>query len=209
MALSTQFNQMLTEHVISVNKRYHDIVHEIFKEQCPDIEQIKNNLIKNASDIVNSYDTFSTVTTSIKINLEKLFRSRYSFVKDAEGNKYETIENKLEEFYFIGIEPNSGPSYILQPERVWHMVFDTSSCKSFEAFKVYFYTKDPDVCELRDKLRAEFPDATITPLLYRHCGGNESYLNIEISYKLEEIKNLVELEITQNPTWYKGDLVRW
>jgi hypothetical protein len=211
--LSTYFNNMLAARVKDKNNQYHTIVHDIFSKQQPDIEKLRNELVEKGSDKTESKQSISV---SVTINMDELFTDKYSYITHPETNKLTMIKNDVVEFYFIGSRPlpasykfNKG---IITPseQKQYHIELSKSCAGSevFNAFKVYFYTTDPDVCELRDKLRSAFPDATISPWLFVHNSRSSEFI-IEITYTLDDIKNLVELEKSKVTSWFEGDIIRW
>ena len=191
--LSTELNNVLASHVQSKNNHYHAIVHDIFSKNQPDIENLRNELINKVG-----YNTESNMTiyTSFDIDITKLLTDNV-------------------EFYFIGSVPlplcelyKHSKTEVHVPKE-YHIKFKNNNDDIiWEAFKVYLYTTDPDVCEFRDKLRSAFPDASISVQLF-NVASVKSYLNIQISYKLESIQNVVELEKSKNPTWFRGDSIKW
>ena len=184
----TEFNTMLTSHVYETNQQYHKVIHDIFSKQQPDFVLLRKELIEKIKQATCPNDF---IWIRIKINLNDLFN-----------------QNSKIGFYFNNASNKSNQKI---EENTYHIVFNSGisyHSEIFRAFMAYFYTADPDVCILRDKIRAEFSNANISPSITLVPDRYE--FTIEISYKLDYIKNLVKLEgPNQTAIWLSDGMPKW
>lgn len=176
-------------HITEKNAQYHAEMKKIIEEvkQKLDLQALRDKFVAQIKENPRRWSLSQTV----EVNLDPLFRDTNIFVMDEESKKMKYIPNPIPplEIWLDSPKPPVayGGDYLHENSfgGIKRVILDKNNHNAFRyTFSEYLLTTDPDVQDLRRILQDAFPEATFHPFVFIHT-GSPANLRIEINYTID------------------------
>lgn len=198
-------------HVDAKNREYNSLMKECFEEAMKKIsmKDLREQIIKKVTDTPEQ----DYVEVRVVINIEKLFREKYIYIKDKEGAEKSILNpaGLIECWFTSAARPRDSYSDYCHPfqykasTRVY--TFYKFESENRNEWMEYVYSADPNAQALRKMLRDAFPHAELHPYIFIHS-GMEAKFEVAIIYRLPTVIKGAEAA-TENKRSGTGGWVLW